>query len=593
MSRRLSNLRTLLTLAVVLGPATAQALAVGPLAALPEQGSYVSVVRVLVVFFMLLPWFAFCQWVDQDCQFLRKINRELWNAVVLAGGVVGIGLWLLLPWQSAGLFAAGFALWLMVTGSTCAVYVVVRNNMVDHSARVFTPRHIKAKLASLGKPKEEKLNVVERVRLTDSEDRKVKPPDDPNESDAYEAAQNLLFDAFWRRATELDLLIGASSIRLVYRIDGVLTPRDDLFERDDADDALRFIKKIAGLDVNEKRKPQQGEISGALSGVEGGMTDVEVSTSGTTKGERLQLKIVSAEGRLRVADLGLMKKQVEQFEPLVANEKGLILVCGPRGAGVTTTLYACLRSHDAFIQNLLTMEREPLMDLENVTQHVYDPSTHEGSYSRQLQTVLRREPDIVMVSDCQDRETAHLAVKAANAGEKIYMGIQARDVFDGLRKLVSLAGDMEGVADSLLAVTSQRLIRKLCIACRQAYRPDPQLLKKANLPVDKIEHFFRPPPEGAVDAKGNPIICTNCQGSGYYGRTGVFELLEISDEMRELIRKGQPINVIQAQARKQSMLYLQESALRKVIEGVTSMNEVLRALRDEESAPPSRTRKAE
>jgi len=128
---------------------------------------------------------------------------------------------------------------------------------------------------------------------------------------------------------------------------------------------------------------------------------------------------------------------------------------------------------------------------------------------------------------------------------------------------------------------SQRLIRKLCIACRQAYKPDQQQLKKANLPANKIEHFYRPPPEGLVDAKGNPIVCSNCQGSGYFGRTGVFELLVFDDNLRDLIRKGQPVTAVKAQSRKSGMLYLEEVGLQKVIEGVTSMNELLRILRAE------------
>ena len=141
-------------------------------------------------------------------------------------------------------------------------------------------------------------------------------------------------------------------------------------------------------------------------------------------------------------------------------------------------------------------------------------------------------------------------------------------------------------------VTAQRLIRKLCIACRLAYKPDPQLLKKANLPADKIEHFYRTPkPDEMVDEKGNPKVCANCQNSGYFGRTGRFELLEVDESMRELIRNGQPINAIRAQARKNGMLYLQEIGLKKVMQGTTGMNEMLRVLRNEEGSPPRATMK--
>ena len=559
--------------------------------ALPAPGSYVSYVRVLIILVSIVPWLLFCQWVDEDTRFVRRMKREMWNGVVLAGGVAGLAIWLLLPWKTPALFAAGFGLWFLVTGGTCAVYVVMRNGYVDASARVFTVRHIKEKMASLGKKKEARAAAIERVKLNGHNGDKITVPDDPNQMDAYEAAQTLLFDSLWRRATEVELLVGESTSKLAFRIDGMVTPRNDLLDRDEAGHALMFLKKAAGLDVEERRRPQQGSLTANIVGTTTPPTEVEVRTSATTQHERLSMRMVGEENRLRLADLGMTEKQQAQIEEILKKPTGLVVVSGPHGSGVTTTLYACLRQHDAFMQNLLTIEREPLMDLENITQHVYDSTKHEASYGRQLQTVLRREPDVVMVSDCADRETAHLAAKAACDGKKIYVGIQAMDSFDALKKLVSLAGDLDLVAQSLLAVTSQRLVRKLCIACRQAYKPQQQLLKKANLPVDKIESFYRPPPGGLVDEKGNPVLCTNCQGCGYYGRTGTYELLEIDDTLRDLIHKGQPISAVRAASRKTGMLYLQEVGLHKVISGTTSMNEMLRVLRGEDNGPPAAPRR--
>lgn len=561
------------------------------LGALPEPGGYMNWLRIAAIFVCVLPWLAFCQWVDRDTQFVRKMPREMWNGIVLGGGTLGLGLWLLLPWQSAGLFAAGFGLWFLVTFGTCAVYVVLRNGHVDVSARVFTVRHIQEKLSALGKKREERDAAIERVKLNAHNGDKIPIPDDPTQMDAYEAAQNLLFDALWRRATEVLMQVSDSSVRVNYRIDGVVTPRNDLLEADEAAEALGFIMKVSGLDVGERRRPQQGELTAVIAGSTAPPTEIEVRTSATTQHEQMQLRIVGEENRLRVNDLGMTEKQQEKLEDILTSRRGMVVVSGPHASGVTTTLYAFLRKHDAFMANLLTIEYEPLMDLENITQHKYDSTKHEASYARQFQTVLRREPDVVMVSDIADRETAHLAVKAACDGKKIYGGIQARDTFDALKKLVSLAGDLDLVAESLLAVTSQRLVRKLCVACRQAYKPDATLLKKVNLPADKIEHFFRPPPGGLVDEKGNPILCTNCQGSGYYGRTGIFELLVVDDELRELIRKGQPISAVRAQSRGTGMHYLQEEGLQKVIDGVTGMSELLRVLREDNSGGTAPGRK--
>jgi type II secretory ATPase GspE/PulE/Tfp pilus assembly ATPase PilB-like protein len=562
-------------------PAGAQA--AGPLADLTTPGGYVSYLRIAVILICMMPWLAFCQWVDKDTAFLRRVNREMWNSVVLGGGVVAFALWLLMPWKTPGLFAAGMGVWFLVAGGSGAIYVIYRNSLVDHTARVFTPRHIQASLGGFRKSKEDKMDSVERVRLVDSTKSKVTVPTDPTKTDEYDAAQTLLFDALWRRATEVQLVVGASATRCVYRVDGVPTPRHELLTPEQAGMALRFIKKIAGLVVDEHRKPQDGAITGNIAGQDGNRTEIEVRSSGTTQHEQLTLKIVAEQNRLRVADLGMDEKQQAKFEEICKQPSGLVIISGPRGSGVTTTLYAALRNHDSFMQNLLTLEYEPLMDLENITQHVFDAGKHDAGYARQLQSVLRREPDVVMVSDCPDRETAHLAAKAARDGKKIYLGIQARDSFEALKKLLSLAGDTDTVAGALQAVINERLVRKLCVACRQPYKPDAGLLRKANLPVDKIDHLYRPPPEGLVDQKGRPIICTNCQGSGYFGRTGVFEVLEVDNNVKELIRAGQPVNAIRAQARQNRMLYLQETGLQKVMAGVTSMNEVLRVMRDEEA----------
>ncbi|HOW69522.1 MAG TPA: ATPase, T2SS/T4P/T4SS family [Phycisphaerae bacterium] len=563
------------------------ALAAGPLAELPEPGGYTSWIRILIILVMMVPWLLFCQWVDKDALFVRRVNQAMWNVIVLAGGVIGLIVWLFLPWRTAGLFAAGFGLWLVITATSCAMYVIVRNGVVDPSARVFTPKHIKFWFANLGKKQADRHVVEERVKLVACDGRKVPVPDDPAKAEPYEAAQILLHDALWRRATEAELVVTAKGVKLAYRIDGVATPRSDLIDRDNAERALLFLKQIAGLDITERRKPQTGEIRASIGG-DRGMTEVDVQTSGTTQHERLSLKIVGEETKLRLHDLGMSPSDLEKFESQVRQPGGgLFLISGPAGSGVTSTLYAALRSHDVFMQNLLTLEREPLMELENITQNIYDSTKHEGSYARQLQTVLRREPDVVMVSDCLDRETAHLAAKAAKDGKRIYLGIQAKDSFDALKKLVSLAGDTDTVASVIKMVTSQRLIRKLCIACRVAYKPDPQLLQKANLAVGKAQQFFRQPkPEELVDEKGNPRMCANCQNSAYYGRTGLFEVLTIDDTMRDLISRGQSINELRAQARKNGMLYLQEVGLQKVIEGITGMNEMLRVMRDEESSPP-------
>ena len=238
---------------------------------------------------------------------------------------------------------------------------------------------------------------------------------------------------------------------------------------------------------------------------------------------------------------------------------------------------------DAFIQNINTLERTKALDLENITQNVFDARNGEVTYAKRFQSMLRTDPDVAMASDTPDAETARLVANYGAQGKRVYLGMAAMDTFSALRHYALLVGEAPLIASSLVAVLNQRLIRKICENCRKAYRPDPGLLKKANLPTGENRPFFRPPNpnEVEVDKQGNPIICPVCQGSGYLGRTGVFELLIVDDALRAQIAAGASIATIKAEARKRDMLYLQEVALQKVWEGGTSINEVLRVTKED------------
>ena len=193
-----------------------------------------------------------------------------------------------------------------------------------------------------------------------------------------------------------------------------------------------------------------------------------------------------------------------------------------------------------------------------------------------------------MAGDSPDNETLAFAAAAGRQQKKLYLGMTANDTFSALRRYLDAVGDPGLAASSLVTLTNQRLVRVLCTACRRAYKPDPALLKKGNLPTGENRPFYRPPnpEELEVDKHGNQLICQVCQGSGYLGRTGVFEILAIDEQLRGLIAKGADIQTMKAEARKKGMLYLQEVALHKVYEGATSIAEVLRVTKEE--APRTR-----
>ena len=188
---------------------------------------------------------------------------------------------------------------------------------------------------------------------------------------------------------------------------------------------------------------------------------------------------------------------------------------------------------DGYIMNLHSLEKEILCDLDNVTQHSINVDDKETSDARRLRTLLLSDPDVVMVGHCEDPKLPLVGVEAASDGKKIYFGMNALGTFQVLEQWLKWTDKNKKVAETLKLITNQRLVRLLCPECRQAYQPDPGLLKKLNLPIDKIKRFYRPPTEVEYDKQGNPILCDHCQGTGYYGRTAVFETLIINETVQQ------------------------------------------------------------
>ena len=547
-------------------------------AALPEGGGYFNLFKIGAVVLLLAGWAAATGWVDKDTDVV-KTKREQWNLVTISGGLVAFVVLFAPPWKGP-LFFVGLGFWLLIAGGAILAYVVHRNGRVVESARVLTPTHFKQLMSGSGRSKKAVKDKGQRVRLADHTNEFVGFPDDPEEAVDYQIVQDFLYDLLWRRVSDVDMLAGREKYRIIHVIDGVAAERQEGIPPEDGERIFRYLKRIAGLNAEEIRRPQRGRIMTALLADTGDMGDTIVQTSGTTAGERMQLHVQHGPKLLRTHELGLAPPRLEILRKLMAKHPGLFLLSAPAKCGLTTTAYAMLRDHDAYMQNLHTLERQQMLDLDNITQKIYDGDNKDVDFARQLQSVLRREPDVVFVSDCEDRETAQIATRAAADDRKIYMGIRANDSAEALGTYLEFAEDHRMAAKALLGVINQRLVRKLCEQCREAFRPDPATLKKLNLPADKIERFYRPPTEPILDKKGREIICESCQGTGYVGRTGVFELMVIDRDVAKLIAEGAPMKRIKAQCRQARMYYLQEEGLLKVIEGVTSLNEVLRALRE-------------
>jgi general secretion pathway protein E len=333
-----------------------------------------------------------------------------------------------------------------------------------------------------------------------------------------------------------------------YRVDGTL--RDVVRPRRGLHPALiSRIKIMANLDIAEKRLPQDGRIMLRLGGRP---IDVRVSTLPAGHGERVVMRLLDKErGRLTPEKLGMSPGVQVQLEALVKQSHGIVLVTGPTGSGKTTTLYALLSRVDSATTNVLTVEDPIEYDLPGIGQTQVNPRI-EMDFARALRAILRQDPDVIMIGEIRDRETAQIAVQASLTGHLVLATLHTNDSVSAVTRLLDMGIEPFLLSSSLLGVLAQRLLRKLCAECR---RQD-----------DK--------------GKWQPVGCPACNQTGYSGRTGVYELLALDDALREAIHTGEGDRTLRALARERGFRSMAEDGERWIADGSTSAAELARVTRE-------------
>ena len=530
-----------------------------------EYSGYISEIKFAVFLALFLLWLPLVGWVYRDA--LTVETKEVfWTALVFGAGAAAAIIWLLIP-----LFVIGLLFYAVAVAATSLSYVMHRNARVLDFNRVLTAEHIKGLFVS----KQKRLDALEGFLFITANDNEVPLPE-PQTADffGYKAAYEIFNDANWRRANGIMFSPTPEHYNVTYYVDGAPLKQPTIL-RDQMEYFIHFLKNLADLDASEKRKPQKGKFKIRQDEEN---TEWEVATAGSTAGEQLRLKQIMQQKIAKLTDIGLMPRQYERLNKIRGLKQGLFIVTGPKKTGVTTTFYALLRNHDAFINSITTLEKRLSAELPNITQNVFTLSdTGTTTYDKKLQAIVRMGPDIIGIADCENTETAQVACAAAKDGKIVYVTLNADNVLRALRKWMKLVGDRNLAVENLLGISNQRLLRKLCDECKQAYGPNRELLRKFNIPAEKAKVFYRP---GKViyPKHGKPITCEDCQGTGFLGRTGVFETITIDDELRNAIKQAKSLSEIGNQFRRAKMLYLQEQALRKVVGGTTSINEVVRML---------------
>ncbi len=366
----------------------------------------------------------------------------------------------------------------------------------------------------------------------------------------------MIIRAVRERASDIHIEPTREGLRVRFRIDGVLHPIVSPKK------ALQLavvsrIKIMSRMNIAEKRVPQDGRYGAIVDGRE---IDFRVSTFPTTYGEKVVMRILDRMRLLSLDELGLVEESYETLREMIAKPHGVILITGPTGSGKSTTLYAILNEIRSTDKNIITIEDPVEYDIDDISQSQVNERAGY-TYLVGLRHILRQDPDVIMIGEIRDAETAGVAIRAALTGQLVFSTIHTNDAPGTVTRLIDMGIEPFLVASGLEGVVAQRLVRRICPKCKVPYDP----------PAKMLEEFELPPGTKCYKGKG----CENCRNTGYRGRIGIFEVMKLNDRIRELVVTRPPTSAIRALAREFGMKTLWEDGMRKVLNGVTTIEEVM------------------
>jgi len=375
---------------------------------------------------------------------------------------------------------------------------------------------------------------------------------------------DILFRALQLRASDIHVHPYETKIQIRYRIDGILYDVLSL-NRNVLPLVISRIKVMAGMDIAERRLPQDGRCSVRLGQRE---IDLRISTVPTSYGERSVLRLLDkSTGLFKLNELGLWEGDLKKFDSLLNRSHGVIFVTGPTGSGKSTTLYACLNRINSAEKNVITVEDPIEYQLEGISQ-IQVASKKGMNFATALRHVLRQDPDVIMVGEVRDIETARMAIQSSLTGHLVFSTLHTNDSAGAVSRLLDLGVEPYLVSSSLIAIIAQRLVRKVCPDCRKSVEPAPHELRELGVGLS-----------GSADNGGKFFVgqgCERCFQTGYRGRTGIYEIMLINEEVQNLIYKRETAGAIKKVALDAGMQTLRMDGARKVLAGITTISEVLR-----------------
>ena len=384
--------------------------------------------------------------------------------------------------------------------------------------------------------------------------------DDINNSPIVQLVKTMIEQAVRQRASDIHIEPMEKQVRVRYRIDGALYEKA-AYNISLLPALVARVKIIGGMDISEKRKPQDGRITQVVDRRE---FDIRVSILPTVYGEKIVMRLTSKNAlSMEKSQLGLKPHDLQKFDHILKNPHGILLVTGPTGSGKSTTLYTALSELNKEDVNIITVEDPVEANIDGINQ-VQVNNKADLTFASALRSILRQDPDIIMIGEIRDQETASIAVQASITGHLVVSTLHTNSAASTITRLVDMGIEPYLIADSTVGVIAQRLVRRLCPDCKRAKKAD----------AEDLEMLMRKPDEDLTIYE--PCGCAKCDGTGFRGRIGVYEIMEVTPQLKHIISKGGEVEAIKAQALKDGMHTLRMSATELVLDGTTSVQEMMR-----------------
>lgn len=540
-------------------------------------GDYFSKTKLGILWGLYVLWIWIVNWVNGDCK-EHKFDYAKWIPIVAAPFLVGFFLFaLLIP-----IFWVGAPLCLLTILVPAVVYVLMRNEEVEPHQQVMTPPHFRylfatalgaigIKMSVEAKKAHEKGAQVDFTAFGGDKDQDGQANlIRARQSPGYVACKQMVADAVEVRAEKIMLDCNAASVSARHQIDGVWHDTDGA-DREEGDDMISALKLIANMNPEERKARQKGQVAVKF---EGKKYFCSVVSQGTKTGERVIASLGSKGNKFsKLEELGMREPVIKVLKEKMLQEGGILLFSALPSGGLTTTFTASINSTDRLLRDFVSIEphNDRMPEVENV-----DPvALAEGeTIHEKLPGILRKDADVLVIPKLTDTESVTALCKAAK-DRLVFMQTPAKESVEAMLRVLMMKVPIKDFASVVSTVVNQRLIRKLCEDCKEGYKPSAAQLQKLRLPANRVDQFYKPPVVTPEDKQ----ICPTCNGLGYFGRSSIFEVVEVKENLRKTLLTQPKLELLRKAARADGNRTLQEEGILAVVQGITSLAEIQRVLK--------------